>query len=637
MTRFQNPRRDCDLVMKGGITSGVVYPQVVLTLAEEYRFRSIGGGSVGAVAAALTAAAELGRERGGFETLEREQKKLRERGFLLKVFRPSEGTRPLMDTLLDLAEARDHAKEKDKSALGAALLKLAPALVRNSPETFIKGTLIGTALGVSLFFAVTEALSSSLSSLSLYLPMVIFGLLFGSLFGLVWVVLSLISILVKRMPRDYFFGMCIGHEPTTPPDRQRLLTDWLADLFNELGGKSKDRDPLTFRDLAEKPVQGHQEGTPSIDLRMLTTNLNQNEPYVFPRKLNTFLFKSDQMRRFFPENVVRYMEDKAALKRVSLPDGFHFLPEGDDLPVIVPVRMGLSFPILLSAVPLWTIKSSSWDEYQKDPSYELEEERDLLQNLFSDGGICSNFPIHLFDAWLPGRPTFGINLTSLPGDKETFTFCVNDVGERRGEPNVSSSMADPVKDPAEPWLPKPDEPDNFQWAEFDSLMGFARAIFYSAQNYRDNMQSRLPSYQERIVQVRLGKDQGGLNLGMDPDAIEDMENKGKKAGDKLCDEFDFTRHQWVRLRVLMNLLETNLAETREGPDLETIRTLVDRQSRETFPFSTDRTKDEHWRTETMRRVELLANLASDWARQPNLFEPVSNEEVQPELRVTPDI
>jgi hypothetical protein len=128
-----------------------------------------------------------------------------------------------------------------------------------------------------------------------------------------------------------------------------------------------------------------------------------------------------------------------------------------------------------------------------------------------------------------------------------------------------------------------------------------------------------------------------LNLGMDPDTLEDMENKGKKAGDKLCDEFDFTRHQWVRLRVLMNLLETNLAETREGPDLETIRTLVDRQSRETFPFSTDRTKDEHWRTETMRRVELLANLASDWARQPNLFEPVSNEEVQPELRVTPDI
>ncbi|MBV9455553.1 MAG: patatin-like phospholipase family protein [Rubrobacter sp.] len=56
---FQNPQRgDCDLVMKGGITSGVVYPQAILKLAKEYRFRSLGGGSVGAIAAALTAAAE---------------------------------------------------------------------------------------------------------------------------------------------------------------------------------------------------------------------------------------------------------------------------------------------------------------------------------------------------------------------------------------------------------------------------------------------------------------------------------------------------------------------------------------------------------------------------------------------------
>jgi hypothetical protein len=31
-----------------------------------------------------------------------------------------------------------------------------------------------------------------------------------------------------------------------------------------------------------------------------------------------------------------------------------------------------------------------------------------------DGGICSNFPIHLFDTWLPERPTFGFKLTDFP-------------------------------------------------------------------------------------------------------------------------------------------------------------------------------------------------------------------------------
>lgn len=54
----------CDLVMKGGITSGVVYPKLIARLADEYRFRSVGGTSAGAIAAAGCAAAEHGRQRG---------------------------------------------------------------------------------------------------------------------------------------------------------------------------------------------------------------------------------------------------------------------------------------------------------------------------------------------------------------------------------------------------------------------------------------------------------------------------------------------------------------------------------------------------------------------------------------------
>ena len=37
--------RYCDLVMKGGITSGVVYPLAIWTLAKHYRFKNIGGTS----------------------------------------------------------------------------------------------------------------------------------------------------------------------------------------------------------------------------------------------------------------------------------------------------------------------------------------------------------------------------------------------------------------------------------------------------------------------------------------------------------------------------------------------------------------------------------------------------------------
>ena len=57
-------RTFCDLIMKGGITSGVVYPSAVAGLAERYRLRNIGGASAGAIAAleAGKRSLELGRE-----------------------------------------------------------------------------------------------------------------------------------------------------------------------------------------------------------------------------------------------------------------------------------------------------------------------------------------------------------------------------------------------------------------------------------------------------------------------------------------------------------------------------------------------------------------------------------------------
>lgn len=54
------PALECDLVMKGGITSGVIYLKLISTLSNTYRFRSIGGTSAGASAAAAAAAAQLG-------------------------------------------------------------------------------------------------------------------------------------------------------------------------------------------------------------------------------------------------------------------------------------------------------------------------------------------------------------------------------------------------------------------------------------------------------------------------------------------------------------------------------------------------------------------------------------------------
>src|SRR2546422_9326215 len=105
MSTIPNPRpqRLCDLVMKGGITSGVVYPLAACELAKAFRFKNIGGTSAGALAAAATAAAELGREsaKRGFRLLQDLPKFLGDKRAgapnpkLFAFFRQHRGTKPL--------------------------------------------------------------------------------------------------------------------------------------------------------------------------------------------------------------------------------------------------------------------------------------------------------------------------------------------------------------------------------------------------------------------------------------------------------------------------------------------------------------------------------------------------------------
>src|ERR1700737_2913399 len=62
---YADPTLSCDVVLKGGVTSGIVYPTALCRLAQDFRFKRIGGTSVGALAAAAAAAAEVGRTRPG--------------------------------------------------------------------------------------------------------------------------------------------------------------------------------------------------------------------------------------------------------------------------------------------------------------------------------------------------------------------------------------------------------------------------------------------------------------------------------------------------------------------------------------------------------------------------------------------
>ena len=106
------PEHECDIVMKGGITSGVIYPLAVCELAQVYRLRSVGGASAGAIAAAAAAAAEVGRATGaaaarggGFLGLSRFPDELTEQqpdgtSLLFHLFRPQPKARRIFALLM---------------------------------------------------------------------------------------------------------------------------------------------------------------------------------------------------------------------------------------------------------------------------------------------------------------------------------------------------------------------------------------------------------------------------------------------------------------------------------------------------------------------------------------------------------
>src|SRR5262245_61139172 len=103
------PPRHCDVIMKGGITSGVVYPAAGVELAKRFTLKSIGGASAGAIAAALFAAAEYRRSAlgssVGFEELATYPAKFGATtssgaSFLLSLFQPSEEGRKSFRLLL---------------------------------------------------------------------------------------------------------------------------------------------------------------------------------------------------------------------------------------------------------------------------------------------------------------------------------------------------------------------------------------------------------------------------------------------------------------------------------------------------------------------------------------------------------
>ena len=520
--------RKCDLVMKGGITSGIVYPAAVCELARDYEFANIGGTSAGAIAAALTAAAEYRRKNGsnaGFDELAHLPRWLGEsdagRSRLLRLFQPAAPLAPLFEVAMQWLTGSRRTSSKVRRIIGALL----NTFHRVSGPIAAVGALALAAISAAIF-----VLWSASHTLAI-------GLLFAALIVVVCVaaacvVASAIDALLlalRELPQNGF-GICSGMG-------DHALTQWLADKIDTIAGRPLDA-PLTFGDLARA----------DIHVEMMTTNLTHGRPYTLPFDSNVFMFSRTDFDRLFPKRVVDWLVAHAPRSE----DGLFGFPEASDLPLIVMARMSLSFPILLSAIPLYAIDYGRRDPHVPERCW------------FSDGGITSNFPVHFFDAPLPRWPTFAINLAEQT--------------PRYHEPAQHVYVPQRNSGGIREW-----------WTPFDSVTGFLGAIVNTMQNWRDNMLLRVPGYRDRIAHVLLAPNEGGLNLTMDPATIADVAQRGCEAASILRERFSedpppdttltWTNHKWVRFLTFMTALEESMGklvrafrDTTEPPTFEALVT-----------------------------------------------------------------
>jgi len=518
--------RFCDLVMKGGITSGIVYPPAISKLANEYHFKNIGGTSAGAIAAAVTAAAEYQRRNtgrmGGFDLLndlpdQLGQTDARGNTRLLRLFQPQDPCRRLFSMLTASLNAASTAR-RVVAIIGSAL------------RSYWLAAAAGILIAVTVYRFTgswTAALLASLIAVPALVGLAIYR--------------DLTRTLVANN-----YGMCTGL--TTRPEQGEALTPWLHELVQRAAGLPLE-EPLTFGHLWR--AKGAPPSAPgstgrSIDLQMFSTNLAHGRPYILPHSepMARLFFKPDELAAYLPSPVMQWFNTHSldyqpdpqhpgsdpAVEQAQA-QGVREIPPGEHFPVLLAARMSLSFPLLFSAVPLWAI------DYEQPKG-----KRTFQRCMFSDGGISSNFPVHLFDGLIPQWPTFGIDLEEKLPDHEDWVFLPQD-------------YLDGVAD---------------RWTRFDQkskaptrMGGYLSSIVSTMQNWNDNTLSRMTGVRDRVVRVRLAEDEGGMNLNMPAALIHTVAARGASAADEVIKKFlgtapdgwnGWSFQRWVRLDVHLNAL-----------------------------------------------------------------------------------
>jgi hypothetical protein len=351
------------------------------------------------------------------------------------------------------------------------------------------------------------------------------------------------------------------------------LTQWLHQTIQQLAGlqENSTSEVLTFGKLWSLGLLPEPSALEprAIDLVLVCSDLNRVQSTSFP-----FLFDNQRLfydpaewARLFPEPVLQALDANAwaVASGTPIPDDLGYgrdevetavarlgdlgqrlrlLPKGRHIPILVGARASMAFPGLFTPLPLWVLR---WVGQPEVP----EERTPFLSRLYlSDGGITSNFPIHLFDAVVPSRPTFAINLLYPDDDLSIEEYGVLDSAAMRGKAvpgnvrTLGGTRADTgslqLNDLIMPFA----DGDRVAFYKeptagtpLAQLAGLGLRVVETARTWGDVSLYKQVGMRDRIIHVRLAGNEGGFNLSMPAQTITALSDKGTFAGSVLACRF----------------------------------------------------------------------------------------------------
>jgi len=430
-------------------------------------------------------------------------------------------------------------------------------------------------------------------------------LAFAASLGAVLVALVIVAVLFYRdlgalARNDY--GLCTGR--SQPSSGEEALVEWLHHGIQLSAGRKEGDPPLTFADLWAAPRFGQagpgplpgglQPPDPGIDLQMFASNITQGRPVRLPlNDANTRLYyHPKEWERYFPQYLMDALKkasrpympssrsdpDPATFKpddpQVKLMGELRELPSGG-MPIVVAARLSMCFPVLFSSIRVYAV------------DYEMPRgERRLRRCLLSDGGLCTNFPIHLFDAAHPRWPTFGFLLDKrlkafnerlvwrpklhLEGRADNWLRFVPGAEDedKRQRPLLCRLLGFAHRMIVRKFVPGAEVECKRERPLLHRLLGFAGGLVVTMQEWNDRVTGRLPQVRNRIIRLALQDGEGQLNIDMPPETILRMAHKyGTRAGKALvrsfapkgsCPKPAWREHVYVRSIIELRALRLHL-------------------------------------------------------------------------------